>query len=378
MDRTALLKKMFWNLQPAWHFRHPPDPVALSVKETVVGLQELLLADRGDMLAQTLMALWQRPVALEELDRLVIEIYQEGMDQRVWRAQATLRDGTGHYFGILVARAPGSSSTRTQRDFANLRQLQAREPRYCVTPLVPGHLRGGVAAYTVEWLHAYKELVFEITRDGGVFLVNAVGAQRVLSPSVSRLIWRRLMTLLWHYAGLRAVNIQAGDFVGLFAHHDADVALKLTTARDLRPAPEPALHIHAMLGYAITASGYLSDGRQPFDRTMREAVFVHRMQAVLQRRFGPRARPLAQQQWSLFQTGAFARQEDDLKRDAILATYDYLRHAQNPTAAWQTTCRYWTAYAAAVETQGLPPSWWFPAAEVPLVLAELSARESFT
>jgi hypothetical protein len=374
MDRTALLKKMFWNIRPSWHFRHHPDPEALSVKATVAGLQALLLADQGAMLAHTLQALWQRPVALTELDRLVIEIYQEGRDQRVWRAQATLRDGSEHYFGILVARAPGPSSERTRQDFANLQQLRAREPHYCVMPFISGHLPGGVAAYTAEWLDAYKELVFEITRDGGVFLVNAVGVHRVLSASVSRRIWRHMMTILWHYAGLQAVNIQAGDFVALLADDGTDVGLKLTTARDLGPAPEPAMHIQTTLGYAITASGYLSDGRRPFDRSMREEVFVHRMQAVLQRRFGPRAGALAQQQWSLFQAGAFARQEDGLKQDVILATYDYLRHTQRPEPAWQTTCQYWTAYAKAVEAQRLPPSWWFPAAEVSLVLAHLAAH----
>jgi hypothetical protein len=377
MERTNLLKKIFWNVHRSWHFRHNPDPAALSIKETVAGLQALLLAEQGAMLGRTLEALWQRPVAFTELQTLVIALYQEGVDQRVWRAQATLQDETVRCFGILVARSLGASSALTQRDFANLQQLQARQPRYGVMPFVFGRLPSGAAAYTVEWLDTYKELVFDITRDGGVFLVNAVGAHRVLSPGLSRLIWRRMMTILWHYSGLRGVNIQAGDFVGCFAPDGADLALKLTTARDLRPAPTPALHIHQMLGYAITASGYLSDGRQAFDRHMCEAVFVRRMHAVLQQRFGSRARPLAHQQWVLFQEGAFARQEDALKQDVILATYDYLRHARAPAAAWQETCRQWMAYADAVEAQTLLPSWWFPAADVPLVLAHLTTHHTF-
>src|SRR5947209_2006408 len=73
---------------------------------------------------------------------------------------------------------------------------------------------GGVAAYTVEWLEDYKELVFEITLDGGVFLINAHGTHRRFSPPASRQIWRRLVEILWWYPQLRGVNIQAGDFVG--------------------------------------------------------------------------------------------------------------------------------------------------------------------
>ena len=91
-------------------------------------------------------------------------------------------------------------------------------------------MAGGVAAYTVEWLEDYKELVFEITLDGGVFLINAHGAHRRFSPQASRQIWRRLIEILWWYPQLRGVNIQAGDFVGR-VQADEQVELKLTTAR---------------------------------------------------------------------------------------------------------------------------------------------------
>jgi len=172
---------------------------------------------------------------------------------------------------------------------------------------------------------------------------------------------------------VRAVNIQAGDFV---AHQEADgqLALKLTTARALAPDVTPAQQIHTILGWMITASGYLSNGQQPFDRHMRREVFVHRMQAVLRRRFGERAPALAQQQWTLFQAGAFARQEDWLKEDCVLATYDR-RRADSPAAcAWRDTCQHWLAYAAAVHSARLPASWWFPAAEIPALLDRLSWR----
>src|SRR5262249_49386167 len=146
-----------------------------------------------------------------------------------------------------------------------------------------------------------KELVFEITLDGGVFLSNAHGAHHRFSQQASRQIWRRLVEILWWYPQLRGVNIQAGDFVGL-VQAAGQVGLKLTTARALAPDAPPVEQIHTMLGYLITASGYLSDGQQPFPRQMPREVFVSRMQAVLRRRFGDRAPELAQRQWALFQS----------------------------------------------------------------------------
>lgn len=374
MDRSALLRKMFWNLQQPWHFRRQPDPGALSVKETVKGLQTLLLAEQGAMLGRTLGAIWQRPVDLEDLERLEIALYQEGADQRVWRVQATLTDGTTHAFGIIVARTPGASSDLTQRDFANLQQLQALQARYCVAPYVCGFLPRGVAAYTVEWLDLYKELVFEITLDGGVFLVNARGAHRHFSPQMSRHIWRHMVEILWYYPELRAVNIQAGDFVVRVLDNGAGLAFKLTTARELHADPGPVAQIHAILASVITASGYLGDGQQPFDRHMHQEVFVPRMHAVLRRRFGDKALSLAHRQWSLFEQGAFSRQEDWLKEDCILATYNRLRADQAAEPAWRETCQHWMAYADAVQAARLSPSWWFPAAEISIVLARLATR----
>lgn len=374
MDRAALLRKIWWNLQQPWHLRRAPDPAALSLTDTVKGLQAFLLAERAAILRRTLAAVWQRPVALQELERLDITFYQEGADQRVWHAQATLADSSTHPFGMIVARMPGASSDLTQRDFVNLQRLQAQQPRYCVRPYSSGWLPEKVAAYTVEWLDLYKEVVFEITIAGGVFLVNAHGAHRHFSPQTSRHIWRRIVDILWHYPGLQAVNLQAGDFVARLAEDEAEIDLKLTTARQLGADPGPAGQIQTILASVITASGYLSDGQRPFDRHMPQEVFVSRMQAVLRRRFAEQALDLAQRQWELFVQGVFARQEDCLKEDCILATYHHLRCHQSAASAWRATCQRWQAYADAVQAHTLPPSWWFPAAEVPVLLARLAPQ----
>ena len=374
MDRATLAAKMVWNLQERWHLRHTPAPHEISVKDTVRGLQQLLLKNQGTLLAHTLQQAFTRPVPWEALARLEISLYQEGTDQRVWRALATLTDGTVQPFGIIVARAPGASSALTARDFHHLHTLATRQPRYCVRPYACGSMAiaGGMQAYTVEWLERHKELVFEITQEGGVFLVNAPGAHRYFSPQESRQIWRRMGEILWWYPDLRRVNIQAGDFVGAW-DANGEMALKLTTARQLVPTPAPADTLHAMLRSVITASGYLGNGAQPFDRQMPRAVFLQRMHTVLQRRFGSCAAALARQQWTLFQQGAFARQEDWLKEDCILATYDRLQAASPPPQAWQETCQYWQAYAQAVQVGSLPPSWWLPAQEIPPLLGRLAS-----
>ena len=375
MDRRLLLSKIFWNLQANWHLRHRPAVQTLSVQDTVKGLQHLLLAEHGAMLQHTLQRAAARCVALETLSRLDIALYQEGVDQRVWRAQATLMDGTTPRFGIIVARAPGASSRLTQGDFTHLQTLYAEQPRHCVTPYICGTapVGGGVAAYTVEWLEDYKELVFEITLDGGVFLINAHGAHQRFSPQASRHIWRRLIASLWWYPRLRGVNVQAGDFVGR-VHADGQVEIKLTTARILAADATPVEQIHAILGCLITASGYLSDGQQPFQRQMSRAAFLARMQGVLRRRFGEQARERAQQQWTLFQSGAFAQQEDWLKEDCLLATYDRWCADFPATLAWQQTRQDWLAYAEAIQAGRLPASWWFPAADIPSLLARLTPR----
>jgi hypothetical protein len=376
MNKKDLLAKIFWHIQSNWHLQRRPTVHELSVPETVRGLQHLLLAQDAAMLLDTLRQIVNRPVCADDLQRLDITFYQEGADQRVWRAQATLANGYSRLFGLIVARTPDAVNATTQRDFSNLKTLYATQHRYCVQPYVSGTIpiAGGVTAYTVEWLEDLKELVFEIAREGGVFLVNAHGAHRVFTLERSRQIWRRMIELLWCYPGLCKINIQAGDFVGRQLD-DGQFEIKLTTARHLQPDPGPAAHLHVILRSVITASGYLSDGRHPFDRQMTEAVFLHRMQAVLQRRFGQRAARLAQQQWCLFQDGIFARQEDWLKEDCILATYNFLRTATPPIAAWQTTRQYWLAYADAVQASIHPPSWWFPAVEIPAVLERLAAAE---
>jgi len=201
MDRHRLVSKIFWHLQPNWHLRQRPEAQTLSVPDTVKGLQALLLAEQGAMLQQTLHLAGAHSGALAALSRLDIVLYQEGIDQRVWRAQATWRDGTTALFGIIVARAPGASSVLTRDDFAHLCTLHRQQARYCVAPYVCGTapVAGGITAYTVEWLEQHKELVFEVSLDGGVFLVNAHGAQRRFSPQESRQIWRRIVEILWWY-----------------------------------------------------------------------------------------------------------------------------------------------------------------------------------
>lgn len=373
MDRAALLATIFWQVQATWHLRQPPTAQSLTVQETVQGLQAWLLAEHGVALQQTLQHVFGAHTALAALARLEIAFYQEGREQRVWRAQATLRDGVTRSFGLIVARAPGPSDALTRRDFQHLQQLYALQPRYCVQPYVCGTMpsAAGVAAYTVEWLDDYKELVFDIRWDGGVFLVNAHGAQRRFTPQESRQIWRHLVSILWWYPALGAVNIQAGDFVGRVLE-DGGIALKLTTAREWTTPESPAARIHAMLGWMITASGYLGDGQRPFDRAMTRETFLQRMHAVLRRRFGERAPHLAAHLWETFHAGAFAQQEEHLKRDCILGTYDRWRAETTACQAWQYTRDAWLAYARAVEAGQWPLSWWFPAADIPVVLAHLA------
>jgi len=381
MDRATLARKLVWQLQPSWHFRGAADTAEWSVEDTVKALQTLLLADRGAFLQQTLSLAAQWPVHLESLEQLRIALFQEGAVQRVWRAHGTLSDGTTCAFGIIVARAPGLSHAVTQRDFRYLQQLHARQPQYCVQPYVNGTLTQDIAAFSVEWLESYKELVFEIARDGGVFFVNATGHHRAFSPGMSRRIWRHIIKVLWAYPDLRGVNIQAGDFVGMFQDgtpdDSGDFDLKLTTARDMQLDAGPVARIQELLGYGITASGYLSDGRTPFDRQMTQATFMPRMQATLQRRFRDRAQRLAQQQWTLFQQGAFSRQEEHLKDDYVLATYDHLHAELADEPAWRETCQRWMAYAEAVQSGAAAPSWWFPVADIPRVLERLTQHHNF-
>jgi hypothetical protein len=154
--------------------------------------------------------------------------------------------------------------------------------------------------------------------------------------------------------------------------------LKLTTAREFTAATTAVEHLHTILRSVLTASGYLSDGRHPFDRQMTQVTFMHRMHAVLQRRFGAGAATLARQQWDLFQQGAFARQEDWLKEDCILATYDHLRRQYPACLAWQRTEAVWTAYARAVHQGRLPASWWFPAAEIPVFVCQIARQQGFS
>ena len=387
MDNRQLPAKMFWHLQKNWHLRHQPGVQEVSLPDTVKGLQALLLEDAAAVLSETLRRVFSRPVSIAELSRLDIAYFQEGREQRVWRARASLQDGSSGTFGLIIARSAGAGHDVTQRDFGHLQRLFALQPRYCVQPYVQGTapVAGGLAAYTVEWCESHKELVFEVSRDGGTFLVNrpdgfrvrpgmtAGAAHRHFSPQASRSVWRRVADVLCWYPGLRGVNVQAGDFIGR-VEPDGRVDLKLTTARQLASDTSPEAAIAAMLRGVITASGYLSDGRQPFDRTMSREAFMERMQRVLERRFGDRAAAMARQQWDLFRAGAFARQEDWLKEDCVLGTFDRWRADRPAGAAWRETKRRWLAYAEAVQAGRISPSWWFPAGEIPVLLERLERQ----
>ena len=366
---------MFWHLRKNWHLRHRPGAQEVSLSETVKGLQALLLDDTAAVLPDTLRQVFSRPVRLAELRRLDIAFFQEGREQRVWRAQASLQDGAVGTFGLIIARSMGASHDVTQRDFGHLQELFALQPRHCVQPYAQGTapVAGGLAAYTVEWCEAHKELVFEVSRDGGTFLINNPETHRHFSPQSSRGVWRRIVEVLCWYPGLRGVNVQAGDFIGR-VEADGQVDLRLTTARRIVSDPSPAAHVASMLRGMITASGYLSDGRQPFDRNMPREAFMERMQRVLERRFGDRAAVMARQQWELFRAGAFARQEDWLKEDCVLGTFDRWRADYPADAAWRETKRQWLAYAEAVQASRLAPSWWCPAAEIPALLERLGQR----
>ena len=375
MDKSQLAAKMFWRLRKNWHLRHQPGAQEVSLAGTVKGLQALLLDGAAAVLSDTLRQVFSRPVGVSELRRLDIAYFQEGREQRVWRARASLQDGTAGMFGLIIARSAGASHDLTQRDFGHLQRLFALQPRYCVRPYAQGTapVAGGLAAHTVEWCEAHKELVFEVSRDGGAFLINHPEAHRHFSPAASRGVWRRVAEVLCWYPGLRGVNVQAGDFIGRVGS-DGQVDLKLTTARQMASDTSPEAHIAAMLRCTITASGYLSDGRQPFDRRMSCESFVLRMRRVLERRFGDRAPALARQQWELFRAGAFARQEDWLKEDCVLGTFDRWRADRPAGAAWRETKRRWLAYAEAVRAGRMSPSWWFPAGEIPGLLERLERQ----
>ena len=375
MDRSQLPAKTFWHLRKKWHLRHPPGAPEVSLGTTVKGLQALLLDDAAAVLSDTLRRVFARSVGISELRRLDIAFFQEGREQRVWRARASLQDGTAGTFGLIMARSAGVSHDVTHRDFGHLQHLFAIQPRYCVRPYVQGTapVAGGLAAYTVEWCEAHKELVFEVSRGGGTFLINHPEAHQNFSLRASRGVWRRLAEVLCWYPDLRSVNVQAGDFIGRVGL-DGRVDLKLTTGRQMVSDTSPEAHIEAMLKCMITASGYLSDGRRPFDRGMPYESFVLRMRRVLARRFGDRALAMARQQWELFQAGVFARQEDWLKEDCVLGTFDRWRTDCPVDAAWRETEQRWLAYAEAVRTGHVVPSWWFPAGEIPGLLERLGQR----
>ena len=374
MTGSPLQEKLFWHLQKNWHLRHRPDSQEVSLSQTIKGLQAMLLDEEAAVLSDTLREVFLRRVDLSELRRLDVAFFQEGREQRIWRAGATLQSGEYGLFGLVIARSAGRGHEVTQRDYGHLLRLSAVQPEYCVRPYVQGTapVAGGLAAYTVEWCDRHKELVFEVTREAGTFLTNSPGSHRHFGPQASRWVWRRVAEVLGWYPGLRGVNIQAGDFIGRVGP-EGQIDVKLTTARHMVSDTGPETHIAALLGCMITASGYLSNGRQPFDRNMSRQAFMSRMQRVLQRRFGDKASALARQQWEHFRAGAFARQEDWLKRDCVLGTFDRWRAGRSTnSAAWRETKEQWLAYANAVTDARAEPSWWFPAAEIPELLEQLA------
>ena len=375
MGNSPLRDKLFWHLRKNWHLRHQPDDGEVSLAQTVRGLQALLLDGEGTVLPDTLCQVFSRPVEYAELNRLDVAFFQEGREQRVWRAQATLEGGKTATFGLIVARSAGHGNDVTRRDFGHLSRLFAIQPRYCVRPYAQGMapVAGGLAAYAVEWCGEHRELVFEVSREGGAFLTNSPEAHRHFNPQASRGVWRRIAEVLCWYPELRGVNIQAGDFIGR-VDSGGQPDLKLTTARQMVADPSPAEHVAAMLGCMITASGYLSDGKIPFDRHMSRERFLSRMESVLGRRFGDRAPAMARRQWEHFRAGAFARQEDWLKQDCVLGTYDRWRASNPVDVAWRETKERWLAYGEAVQEGRIEPSWWFPAPEIPGLLERLQRR----
>ena len=355
--------------------RHRPDDGEVSLAQTVRGLQALLLDGEGTVLPGTLCQVFSRPVEYAELHRLDVGYFQEGREQRVWRAQATLEGGKTGTFGLIVARSAGHGNDVTRRDFGHLSRLFAIQPRYCVRPYEQGvaPVAGGLAAYTVEWCGEHRELVFEVSREGGTFLTNSPEAHRHFDAQASRGVWRRIAEVLCWYPELRSVNVQAGDFIGRVGS-DGQPDLKLTTARQVVSGSAPEEHIAAMLAGMITASGYLSDGKAPFNRNMPRESFLPRMQGVLERRFGDRAPAMALRQWEHYRSGEFARQEDWLKEDCVLGTFERWRTNCPAEAAWRETKGRWLAYADAVRAGRIEPSWWFPADEVPGLLERLGQR----
>jgi hypothetical protein len=45
--------------------------------------------------------------------------------------------------------------------------------------------------------------------------------------------------------------------------------------------------------------------------------------------------------------------------------------------AWRETCQRWMAYAEAVQSGAVAPSWWFPASDIPQVLERLTRHHDF-
>ena len=209
---NGLRDKLFWHLRKTWHLRHAPDDGEVSLAQTVGGLQGMLLDEAGAVLTDTLCQVFERPVATADLRRLDVAFFQEGREQRVWRAQATLETGETGTFGLIIARSAGPGNDVTRRDFGHLSRLFATNPRYCVRPYrqAAAPVAGGLAAYTVEWCGAHRELVFEVSRDGGTFLINRPEAHRHFSPQASRGVWRRVAEVLCWYPELRGCQRPGG------------------------------------------------------------------------------------------------------------------------------------------------------------------------
>ncbi|MCY4514464.1 MAG: hypothetical protein OXC69_04935, partial [Candidatus Tectomicrobia bacterium] len=117
MGDSRLQEKLFWHLRKNWHLRHQPDNQEVSLAQTVKGLQALLLDDAGAILWDTLRQVFSRQVEHAELHRLDVAFFQEGREQRVWRAQTTLENGEVGVFGLIIARSAGHGNDVTQRDF---------------------------------------------------------------------------------------------------------------------------------------------------------------------------------------------------------------------------------------------------------------------
>lgn len=101
--------------------------------------------------------------------RLMIELFQEGRYQLIFRVLAENARGNRAAFGLVVAKNHQECSKVAQQEHQNLRWLHDRAPKWVVKPYQGGmiylpdrHLRKecgrDIYAYLTQWLDAFDEL----------------------------------------------------------------------------------------------------------------------------------------------------------------------------------------------------------------------------